>query len=173
MRRWRPGGPATEWCSPSEIRAFALLTTYLTVIVALMIRQLLGTAAAATATAALCAAPAGAEGLTGFTSPSGNIGCYVDADYVRCDIAERSWAPPPPPADCEFNYGQGITIAPGEPTAFVCAGDTALSAGPALQFGQSVEVWPMLCESAPSGVRCLDVTTGAGFTISREKYTMF
>lgn len=49
-----------------------------------MIRQVLGTVAAVGASAGWCAAPAGAESLVGFTSPSGNIGCYVDTDYVRC-----------------------------------------------------------------------------------------
>lgn len=145
----------------------------LAVRVTLMHAHVLGAAAAATVAAALCAAPATAESLAGFISPSGNIGCYVDVDYVRCDIAERSWAPPPRPADCEFDYGQGIAFGPGEPPAFVCAGDTALWAGPALEFGQGVSAGPMWCESAPSGVTCGDNTTGSGFTISRENYTVF
>ena len=70
-----------------------------------MLRHVPGAAAAVAVAAALCAAPAGAEGLVGFTSPSGNIGCFIDVDYVRCDIAQRSWTPPARPADCEFDYG--------------------------------------------------------------------
>jgi hypothetical protein len=57
-----------------------------------MLRHLLGAAVTVAVVGPLCAAPAGAEGLTGFTSPSGNIGCHIDVDYVRCDIAERSWS---------------------------------------------------------------------------------
>src|SRR5918998_6452226 len=50
--------------------------------------------------------------LTGFRSPSGNVGCFIDPAYVRCDIAEAGWSPPPRPADCEFDYGQGIALEP-------------------------------------------------------------
>ncbi|AQA05800.1 hypothetical protein BVC93_29385 [Mycobacterium sp. MS1601] len=119
------------------------------------------------------AAPAQAESPVGFTSPSGNIGCYVDYDYVRCDIAERDWAPPPRPADCEFDYGQGISFGAEAPAAFVCAGDTTLWAGEPLEFGQTVGAGPMLCTSLESGVTCHDTITGAGFTISRQAYELF
>jgi hypothetical protein len=52
--------------------------------------------------------------LVGFTSPSGNVGCYLDPSAARCDISERDWSPPPRPADCEYDYGQGINLAAGE-----------------------------------------------------------
>ncbi|MCW2517208.1 MAG: hypothetical protein JWR11_6250 [Mycobacterium sp.] len=48
--------------------------------------------------------------LVGFTSPSGNVGCYIDPTAARCDISDRDWTPPPRPADCEFDYGQGINL---------------------------------------------------------------
>lgn len=119
------------------------------------------------------AAPAHAEPLIGFSSPSGNIGCYVAEDYVRCDIAERDWAPPPRPAGCEFDYGQGIAFADGDPPAFVCAGDTALHAGAPLAFGRNVAAGPMQCTSQETGVTCRDTRTGGGFTISRQAYELF
>ncbi len=67
------------------------------------------------------AAPPGAVGplplttrevyeLTAFTSPSGNIGCYIDPDYVRCDIRERDWSPPPRPVSCPVDLGQGLQL---------------------------------------------------------------
>jgi len=46
----------------------------------------------------------------GFTSPSGNVGSIINSAYVRCDIFERDWSPPPRPADCEFDYAQGISL---------------------------------------------------------------
>jgi len=112
--------------------------------------------------------------LTGFKSPSGNVGCSIDMDSVRCDISERNWAPPPRPADCEFDYGQGITLSPGEPAQFVCAGDTALTpeAGP-LPYGDSITAGILRCESAESRITCLDRKTGHGFSISREAYQLF
>lgn len=137
-----------------------------------MIRQVSGTAAVVVA-AAWFSAPAHAEDPVGFVSPSGNIGCYVDADYVRCDIADRGWAPPPRPADCEFDYGQGIAFGAGEAPAFVCAGDTTLWAGEPLGFGQSVTVGTMSCTSLESGITCRDMGSGTGFTISRQAYELF
>jgi len=111
--------------------------------------------------------------LVGFTSPSGNVGCMVDSTFVRCDIAERDWSPPPRPADCEFDYGQGINMVAGEEAEFICAGDTALGGGEPLEYGKSVGAGSLSCESAESGITCRDSTTGHGFTIAREAYQVF
>ncbi|WP_280830284.1 DUF6636 domain-containing protein [Mycolicibacterium frederiksbergense] len=111
--------------------------------------------------------------LTGFTSPSGNIGCYLDATMARCDVADRSWAPPLRPASCEFAYGQGITVGRGRPAEFVCAGDTALGAGAELGYGDSITAGALRCESAGSGITCRDTATRHGFAISREAYHLF
>ncbi|WP_454786270.1 DUF6636 domain-containing protein [Mycobacterium antarcticum] len=111
--------------------------------------------------------------LVGFTSPSGNVGCYLDPTTVRCDISERDWSPPPRPADCEFDYGQGIALTAGERPAFVCAGDTALGGGAPLPYGQSVAAGSLRCDSAESGITCIDSATNHGFSIARERYEMF
>ena len=111
--------------------------------------------------------------LTPFTSPSGNVGCLVDATMARCDIAERSWAPPLRPADCEFGYGQGITLSPGRPAEFVCAGDTTLASGDKLAYGDSITAGRLRCESADAEISCRDTVTGHGFAISRDAYHLF
>jgi len=111
--------------------------------------------------------------LTGFTSPSGNIGCYIDRGTVRCDIAERDWEPPEAPADCELDYGQGISMDAGGAPAFVCAGDTALEGGPPLDYGESIAAGLLRCESEQSGMTCRDIETGRGFTLSQERYELF
>lgn len=113
--------------------------------------------------------------LTGFTSPSGNIGCMIDVDYVRCDILQHDWSPPPRPADCPSftGYGQGITLSPGSPARFVCAGDTALAGGPPLDYGESVSAGSIQCTSSPSGMTCRDHQGGHGFSIAREGYQIF
>lgn len=112
------------------------------------------------------------EELTGFTSPTGNIGCYIDAKSVRCDIAERDWQPPKAPADCELDYGQGITLNAGAAPEFVCAGDTAIGAGDPLPYGESIAAGLLRCESAESGMTCSDTETGRSFTISKEAYSL-
>jgi hypothetical protein len=121
------------------------------------------------------AAPANREvsELTGFVSPSGNVSCMIDADWARCDIIDRDWSPPPRPAECEFDYGQGISLAPGEQAQFVCAGDTAFGADEVLPYGESITAGVLRCESAESGITCRDVETRQGFSISREAYQLF
>ena len=132
------------------------------------------TAAAALAGTALLSAPVAAADIVGFTSPSGNIGCMLSDDLLRCDIAERDWSPPPRPSDCPSftGYGQGISLNPTGPARFVCAGDTALGGGPALAFGEFQAGGGMSCNSEPSGMRCSN-SDGHGFTLSRQAYTLF
>ncbi|GFG49439.1 hypothetical protein MAGR_08800 [Mycolicibacterium agri] len=110
--------------------------------------------------------------LTSFTSPSGNIGCYIDTDYVRCDIKERDWAPPPKPASCPdyTDWGQGLQLEAGKPAEVVCAGDTALTSGNPLAFGDTIVAGSIECTSAPMGISCRDVQHGGEFSLSRQAY---
>lgn len=59
----------------------------------------------ALATAAPARADRVVDSYTGFTSPSGNIGCMIDPSSARCDITDRDWVPPPRPADCPSATG--------------------------------------------------------------------
>ena len=111
--------------------------------------------------------------LTGFTSPTGNIGCIIERRSVRCDIAERDWGPPPKPAGCEVDFGQGIALDAGGAPAFVCAGDTALDSGDPLPYGQSIAAGLLRCESEEVGMTCTDTETGRGFTMAKEAYQIF
>ena len=131
-------------------------------------------AAAAVGAIGCLGLPTAGADLVGFTSPSGNIGCILAEGTVRCDVAERDWAPPPRPSDCpDFtDYGQGITLDTTGPASFVCAGDTALGSGPALPYGQFEAGGGVSCTSEPSGMRCSN-SDGHGFTISRQDYTLF
>jgi hypothetical protein len=111
--------------------------------------------------------------LSGFVSPTGNVSCMIDADWARCDIIDRDWSPPARPADCEFDYGQGISLAPGEPAQFVCAGDTAFGADEVLPYGDSITAGLLRCESADAGITCRDTQTSHGFSISQQAYQLF
>jgi hypothetical protein len=121
------------------------------------------------------AAPADREvyELSGFVSPTGNVSFMIDADWARCDIIDLDWSPPPRPADCEFDYGQGISLAPGEPAQFVCAGDTAFGADEVLPYGDSIAAGVLRCESADSGITCRDTQTSRGFSMSQQAYQLF
>ena len=128
----------------------------------------------AAAALAMGTAPAAAADLDSFTSPSGNIGCIIYEEYLRCDIAERDWSPPPRPADCPSftGYGQGIGMDAHGPATFVCAGDTTLNSGPALGYGQTHTDAGFVCTSEPAGLRCTNAD-GHGFQLAREAYDLF
>ena len=121
--------------------------------------------------------------LTFFTSPSGNLGCVIGpagvvgnpVPYVRCDIRQRDWTPPPQPPDCppDTGYGQGIEVSAGSPAVFVCAGDTSFSNDPALPYGDSISAGVIHCTSMESGMKCRDTQTGHGFSIARQGYQLF
>jgi hypothetical protein len=97
----------------------------------------------------------------------------IATDLARCDIIDNDWSPPPRPADCEWDYGQGVAITPGEPAYFVCAGDTTFGPDDVLAHGESITAGTLRCESAESGISCRDVESGHGFSIALEAYQLF
>lgn len=106
-----------------------------------------------------------------FMSPSQNIGCYVFIDLgnsVECTIAMYNFSQPG--ADCPG--GAVVSIqAGGTPSIPTCATTSLLrDSSKTLQYGQSVTNGNLACVSASVGVSCLDLTTGAGFTLSRDQY---
>ena len=112
------------------------------------------------------------QALTAFSTPSGNIGCVMDPEYVRCDIRDRSWEPPPEPSSCELDFGQGIELANETRSHLVCAGDTTLGAEDTLEYGETSKVGPYRCVSAAAGITC-QAETGHGFFLSKETYELY
>jgi hypothetical protein len=108
-----------------------------------------------------------------FKTPSQNIGCYLSAEAARCDIVKKSWAPPPKPADCELDWGSGITVSQDGEATFTCAGDTVLGAGDVLAYGQSLRAGDFVCDSASTGMRCSNLSSGHGFMLSMQQYDVF
>lgn len=110
--------------------------------------------------------------LTSFTSPTGNIGCYIDPTSVRCDIDQRNWSPPPKPASCPdvVGWGQGLELNVGRPADFVCAGDTAMTSDAPLAYGDKIVSGSIECTSTFEGMSCWDFVYGGEFTISRDRY---
>ena len=116
----------------------------------------------------------------GFDSPSQNIGCYISNVSgpwgVRCDIAKRFWTPPSRPSWCPIDfgdYGQGLNLAlTGKPT-WVCAGDTALFAGPVLPYGHSITAGLLRCTSLTAGMRCVSLRSHHGFLLSKQAAQRF
>jgi hypothetical protein len=108
-----------------------------------------------------------------FETPSSNIGCYIDARAVRCDIRERNWDPPPDDQDCELDYGQGIALGASGRADFICAGDTTLGGPATLGYGEVSRRGRLRCRSGQKGVTCSEIRSGHGFFLSRESYRIF
>ena len=109
-----------------------------------------------------------------FLTPSKNIGCDLRAATVRCDIGHKSWTPPPKPADCRLDWGNGVYLDKTKVANFTCAGDTLLGA-PAvvLAYGSAVRAGDFLCDSEVAALHCENEKTGHGFTLSVQDYNLF
>lgn len=112
--------------------------------------------------------------LSSFQTPSGNIGCVLSEDLVRCDIAEREWTAPKPKG-CELDFGQGLQASDEDDrAAVVCAGDTTLDPGAeVLPYGSVARAGDFSCTSGEAGVTCQDDGDGYGFFISKQAYRLF
>ena len=136
-------------------------------------------APSAAAEAGLGAAPTPSANVTkkvteaNFRTPSKNIGCFLSADSARCDIVKKRWAPPAKPADCELDWGNGVAVGRDGAATFTCAGDTVLGAREELAYGQSLRAGDFVCDSSSVAMRCSNVASGHGFTLSVQQYDLF
>jgi hypothetical protein len=111
--------------------------------------------------------------LESFRTPSRDIYCAMVEGIARCDIRERDWSPPPKPADCELDWGQGISVKRTGAAGFVCTGDTTYNPDASvLAYGKVSKVGPLRCASRKEGVTCTNAE-GRGFFISRNRYRLF
>jgi hypothetical protein len=119
------------------------------------------------------AVPSAAASLVGFHSPSGNIGCFISGQGVRCDIRDRDWTPPPPPASCELDWGQGVAVDRHGRADYVCAGDTALNQGRTLAYGDSISRGRFRCVSKQTKMKCVNERSDHGFKLSTQSAKLF
>jgi len=109
---------------------------------------------------------------TWFSTPSGNISCAMGVDWVRCDIVERDWSPPPKPADCGFDWGSSLAVEVDGSARFLCVSDTVYRPEVTVEYGSRVRVGAMSCDVLTSGVTCRS-EGGQGFSLSREAHELF
>jgi hypothetical protein len=123
------------------------------------------------------ACAAHAQASDGFQSPSKNIACmYFEYDghkALRCDVGDKSWTPPPKPANCEQDWGNSFEVQARGTAGGSCTGDTQIGQPLAvLPYG---EVWQrsgITCKSEQSGVTCFNADRH-GFSLSRAKWDVF
>jgi hypothetical protein len=108
-----------------------------------------------------------------FRTPSKNIFCSLTASAVRCDIGQKKWSLPAKPADCEFDWGNGLYIDRGA-AGLTCTGDTLLNAATeTLEYGTAIRSGTVLCTSESTGLTCKDEKTTRGFTMAIAGYRLF
>jgi hypothetical protein len=121
-----------------------------------------------------------ADDAGAFQSPSGNIDCLIgtldeasDANFVYCEIRGRpSWVEPPRPPDCPLAWGSRFALKRGKAAEFACYHQQLPAPEQALGYGQQRSVGTIDCDSEPSGMTCIDTSTGHFFRVSRESYQL-
>ncbi|MBS9532853.1 hypothetical protein KIH27_04535 [Mycobacterium sp. M1] len=120
---------------------------------------------------------------TWFRSPTGNIVCDIrpgdDVPYLRCDVKDPTFTPPPaPPIHTRFcgqgPWGRSLQMSRDEPAHFQCISDTVFKDGlPVLAYGTETTRYGFRCASATDGITCTDQGTGRGFRLARDSYAIF
>ena len=121
---------------------------------------------AVVAAASLAVAEPAAASVRWFFTPSGNISCEVSSGGARGAYAY-----------CQ-SVRQPRTVTLGRNgQSKVCRGTRCLTNGPEnsteLAYGRSIRVGPFRCTSKRSGMRCVVVSSGHGFHLSREAVRRF
>jgi hypothetical protein len=112
--------------------------------------------------------------LTSFTVTGTNVGCALGAGGVRCDVAQRVWAPPEQPSSCTGTWGNGIALGRTGSAQFACGGTSALSASAqVIPDGWDDTIGQITCQVRSFGVDCFSVASRDGFIISRTGYTLY
>ena len=106
-------------------------------------------------------APNGAQELSAFDAPSGNITCTLGKDGATCVInkhAEGSCRNKPLIVKIDANGGQSTEC-----------GSTFSAKGVSLGYGSSAKNSEFACTSTEAGMQCWSQVSGRGFTLSRER----
>jgi hypothetical protein len=109
-----------------------------------------------------------------FSTPSKNIDCVYmenerDVPSLRCQTRFDLKPLPPKPADCDLDWGGGLTLENNGRVAVVCAGDTVAGDYTTLAYGRAWEKNGLRCVASRSGLTCKS-RNGKGFFLSRGSW---
>lgn len=122
----------------------------------------------------LAVAPASAQDIDSFQSPSGNIGCSYFEGFLRCDIGRVSNRLPARPSDCDLEWGKAFEMTfDGRHAERICHGDTVLDPeAPVLRYGASWSMAGITCMSSERGISCRNAQ-GAGWDLARARQQLY
>jgi Family of unknown function (DUF6636) len=108
-----------------------------------------------------------------FRTPSGNISCFGESTFIRCDIARTSVKPPPKPRSCEFDWGNAFGLGQRGRGHRLCVSDSTFGARQVLNYGRTIRIGRRLsCTSRRIGLTCRN-SAGHGFFLSRDAIRPF
>jgi hypothetical protein len=125
----------------------------------------------------------GGDEVTGFSTPSKNIGC-VYARFsaqpnapalpaeLRCDIGDGLHPKPAKPAGCNLDWGDSLAMRKTGHVHVVCHGDTALGNKQILAYGKTWRHDGFTCTSRITGLTCTNLSH-RGFFLSRQRSRIF
>jgi hypothetical protein len=114
----------------------------------------------------------------GFMSPTGNIVCavYFEDGFPQtliCEIGEHTSADPPPPSDCDGDWGGTFSVEKrGDTAQLNCVTDSIRADYPIIGYGSTWENGGFKCEVERQGVTCRN-QDGHGFFLSKAEREMF
>ena len=108
-----------------------------------------------------------------FRTPSGNIQCFGESTFVRCDIARTSVKPSAKPPSCKFDWGNAFELRQRGRGHRACVSDSTFGARRVLRYGQTMRIGRKLsCTSRRAGLTCRNAE-GHGFFLSRDAIRLF
>lgn len=140
--------------------------------------------------------------MAAFLTPSGNTACVVRAESVTCQIDQLDFEPDADDVvesareRCRPEKADAMTVVVGGDPGWTCVHDeladsttrdigggwvtgkigakegSGRSARAVLPYGSSLRLGEMECASDETGISCEDTTTGRGFTLAREQYSI-
>ena len=109
-------------------------------------------------------APANAQQLTAFATPSGNISCSFNSTGVSCVIKSNDWAAGNYASCSGSSHG---TLSISGDSAVQSCGTSGATAATGLTYGQYAANGDYACSSTADGVSCWNTKSGASFALAR------
>ena len=110
-------------------------------------------------------APATAKTMPGFSSPSGNIVCFLSDDQATCKIAQNSWEGTAYQT-CRGDEGVGVLSLKGNRAEASCVA-LDLAQAPVLAYGEYAKNGQIACTSTMDGISCWNQVNGKSFALAR------
>mgnify|MGYP000852762948 CR=1 FL=1 len=109
-------------------------------------------------------APANAQQLTAFATPSGNISCSFNSTGVSCVINSNDWAAGNYASCSGSSHG---TLSISGDSAVQSCGTSGATAATGLTYGQYAANGDYACSSTADGVSCWNTKSGTSFALAR------